>query len=158
MTSKNSGSAVSIGPKAMAEMHRHAVDTYPDECCGLAIAHADGTVSVRAIRNIQDEMHAEDPERYPRTARIAYTGHPGDLRDALQESEAPGNRLAAFYHSHPDHEAYFSDEDVAQATPFGEPSYPDALQIVISIYDGTVAGVKAFRWSGDSETFEETEI
>lgn len=158
MTLKNLDAPAGIDAATMVEMGRHAVATYPDECCGLVIGHGDGTLSVCQIRNIQDEMHAKDPERYPRTARTAYAGHPGDLRDALQMSEAEGNRLAAFYHSHPDHDAYFSDEDVAQATPFGEPSYPDALQIVISVYAGAVAGVKAFRWSGATETFEETEI
>jgi len=145
-----------IAPAAMSEVESHAIACYPDECCGLVVAHAGGGQTVVRIRNIQDEMHAKDPERYPRSARIAYAGHPGDLRDALALAERPGNSLAAFYHSHPDHEAYFSDEDVAQATPFGEPSYPDALQIVVSLYDGSVRAVKAFAWSEASGTFEET--
>jgi len=142
----------------MAELRKHAIETYPDECCGLVVAHGEGRWTVRRIRNIQDEMHAKDPERYPRTARTAYAGHSQDLREALELADESGNELAAFYHSHPDHEAYFSDEDVAQATPFGEPSYPDTVQIVVSVYDGAVKMVKAFRWSGESETFEEIAI
>ena len=59
------------------------------------------------------------------------------------------------YHSHPDHDAYFSDEDLAQAAPDGEPSYPEAVQIVVSIYDGEVRDVKAFAWSADSSTYED---
>jgi proteasome lid subunit RPN8/RPN11 len=158
MTSTNFPGVVTIAEQVMADMHAHAVGTYPNECCGLVIGHADGAQTVRRIRNIQDEMHAQDPERYPRTARTAYAGHPGDLRDALGTAESTGNQLAAFYHSHPDHDAYFSDEDVAQATPFGEPSYPDALQIVVSVYEGVVRSVKAFRWSGETETFDPTDI
>jgi len=157
MTSEKSDAAALLASPAMAEMAKHAIETYPDECCGVVIEHGDGSRSVRPIRNIQDEMHAQDPQRYPRTARTAYAGHPADLREALEAGDAAGNRLAAFYHSHPDHDAYFSDEDVAQATPFGEPSYPDALQVVISVYDGVVAGVKAFRWSDRSGTYEDAD-
>jgi proteasome lid subunit RPN8/RPN11 len=158
MTSTNLESGISICAEAMAEIENHAIDAYPDECCGLVVGCADGTQTVSRIRNIQDEMHAEDPVQYPRTARIAYMGHPTDLREGLDLADGAGNRLMAFYHSHPDHEAYFSDEDVAQATPFGEPSYPDALQIVVSVYDRSVRTVKAFIWSASSQTFEETAI
>ena len=158
MTSTNPDSGGSICAEAMAEIEDHAVKAYPDECCGLIVGHADGTQTVSRIRNIQDELHAEDPEGYPRTAGIAYAGHPTDLREGLDLADEAGNRLLAFYHSHPDHEAYFSDEDVAQATPFGEPSYPDALQIVVSVYDRSVRTAKAFIWSAGSESFEETAI
>jgi proteasome lid subunit RPN8/RPN11 len=140
----------------MREVEQHALECYPDECCGVVVALGEGGQTVVRVRNIQDEMHAKDPERYPRSARTAYAGHPADLRTALELADLPGNALAAFYHSHPDHEAYFSDEDVAQATPFGEPSYPDALQIVVSVYDRSVRATKAFAWSEATQTFEET--
>lgn len=133
----------------------HAGETYPDECCGVVILRSNGDREVIRIRNIQDEMHARDPARYPRSARIAYAGHPDDLKRALEASESPGCRLAAFYHSHPDHAAYFSEEDVRQATPFGEPSYPEALQIVVSVYDHEVRDVKAFAWSPERQTYVE---
>jgi proteasome lid subunit RPN8/RPN11 len=138
-------------------LEAHAIETYPDECCGVLIGTSGGTELVR-IRNIQDEMHSSDPARYPRTARTAYAGHPGDLRDALARSEIKGHRLVAFYHSHPDHAAYFSDEDVRQATPFGEPSYPEALQIVVSVSETGVGEIKAFGWSPDLGSYAELEV
>ena len=133
----------------------HAAEAYPDECCGVIVAAPGGEERVMRVRNVQDEMHARDPEHYPRTARIAYTGHPEDLKGALDAAERPGCRLVAFYHSHPDHEAYFSEEDVKQATPFGEPSYPDALQIVVSVRDRVVKYAKAFAWSAERQTYVE---
>ncbi len=144
--------------EAVEEMRAHALECFPDECCGVLIGSADGAVEVRRIRNIQDQMHARDPERYPRTARTAYVGDPDDLRDALESADKPGRKLMAFYHSHPDHDAYFSEEDVAQATPFGEPSYPDALQIVISVYGTSVKEIKGFAWSGEDEAFREVRL
>jgi proteasome lid subunit RPN8/RPN11 len=135
----------------------HGQEEYPNECCGVLVGTPQGTEVVR-IRNIQDEMHARDPERYPRSARTAYAGHPGDLREALERAERPGHRLVAFYHSHPDHAAYFSEEDVRQATPFGEPSYPDALQIVIAVAAVGVGEVKAFAWSSEQSTYAEVPV
>lgn len=145
--------AIELCARVVDEMAAHARQTYPDECCGVLIEGPDGTVRVARVRNVQDQMHAEDPKRYPRTARTAYAGHPGDLRAALEQADAPDHRLLAFYHSHPDHDAYFSEEDAAQATPFGEPSYPDALQIVVSVYEGRLKEIKAFAWAPDEQTF-----
>jgi len=147
-----------ISEQAMHEVRRHCREEYPDEACGVIVAMADGSTRVVRIRNIQDEMHAKDPLDYPRTARTAYTGHPADLRAGLELAEGEGCNLVAFYHSHPDHDSYFSAEDIAQATPFGEPSYPDALQLVVSVYDRSIHAIKAFAWSPGAETYVETPL
>ena len=152
------GGELKIQTEVLEELHAHARECYPDECCGVVVMDGDGRQWAVRIRNIQDEMHRADPERYPRTARNAYTGHPQDLKRALDDAQAPGRVLAAFYHSHPDHKAYFSAEDVAQATPFGEPSYPDAVQVVVSIYGDEIRDVKAFAWSADAADFVEVQI
>ena len=146
-----------LSSRVIREIGAHALGCFPDECCGVLIGEPGG-VAVRRIRNIQDEMHAKDPSRYPRTAKLAYSGHPGDLKRALDLADSPGHSLLAFYHSHPDHESYFSEEDVAQATPFGEPSYPDALQIVISVYGDEIRDLKAFGWSAEAATFTERPV
>ena len=54
-------------------------------------------------------------------------------------------RILAIYHSHPQHDAYFSAEDSKQATIWDEPSYPDAAQIVVSVFDGKVQGGEGVR-------------
>jgi proteasome lid subunit RPN8/RPN11 len=144
-----------LRPASVTEIDAHACQAYPDECCGVLVETAAGTQVVVPLRNVQDEMHARDPARYPRTARTAYTPHAGEFKRAVDLWEKPGNRLVAFYHSHPDHDAYFSEEDVAQATPFGEPSYPDALQIVVSVRAGAVEETRAYRWSSDAGMFTE---
>ena len=144
-----------LASNVVEEMYEHARADYPNECCGVVVALSDGGQQTLKIRNIQDEMHAADAERYPRTAQTAYLWDSADYKRAIDLWEMPGNRLLAFYHSHPDHEAYFSQEDVAQATAFGEPSYPEALQIVVSVVDGEPCDTKAFRWSGEQETYLE---
>ena len=54
---------------------RHAQDTFPDECCGAILTRA-GRAEVRRIDNIQNAMHAKDPETYPRDASTAYFMQP----------------------------------------------------------------------------------
>ena len=144
-----------IAAHALDDLRAHARETYPDECCGVVIEVAGSGQEVVRLRNVQDEMHMRDPLRYPRTARIAYTPHAGEFKRALELWESDRNRLVAFYHSHPDHGAYFSDEDHAQATPFGEPSYPQAIQIVVSVCGGEVKDVKAFAWSDADSRYVE---
>jgi [CysO sulfur-carrier protein]-S-L-cysteine hydrolase len=76
----------------------------------------------------------------------------------LDAAQAAGAKLKAFYHSHPDHQAYFSAEDKAFATPFGEPTFPDAAQIVVSVIQRAVKTIKAFGWSDATKDFVELPI
>jgi [CysO sulfur-carrier protein]-S-L-cysteine hydrolase len=76
----------------------------------------------------------------------------------IAQGEVRGQILKAFYHSHPEHDAYFSDEDKAFASPFGEPTYPESAQIVISIYNRAVKIIRAFAWSDENNDFIEVPI
>ena len=91
-------------------------------------------------------------------AVIAYAMDPLELDGVIRQAEANGERLKAFYHSHPNHEAYFSDEDKVFACPFGEPTFPDTVQIVVSIYERTVKTAKAFVWSDEKSDFVEVSL
>lgn len=99
-----------------------------------------------------------DPETYPRDATIAYTMDAKDMESIIQEADATGARIKAFYHSHPDHKAYFSAEDKAFATPFGEPTYPESAQIVISIYNRVVKQISAYAWDQEKKDFVEVSL
>jgi proteasome lid subunit RPN8/RPN11 len=143
--------------EAWTEISRHAQETFPEECCGV-IFSAGATDQVVRVKNIQNQLHALDPQTYPRTAVIAYAMDPLELDSVIRQGEEKGRRLKAFYHSHPDHDAYFSDEDKAFASPFGEPTYPDAAQIVISIYNRAVKVIRAFEWSTARNDFAEVPL
>lgn len=134
------------------EISRHAQDTFPEECCGVIFSN--GTIDrVQRLENIQDQLHALDPQTYPRTALIAYAVNPKELEAAIDAAHVQGAKLKAFYHSHPNHDAYFSEEDKAFASPFGEPTFPGAVQLVVSIYDRTVKRICAFAWSEQGKDF-----
>jgi proteasome lid subunit RPN8/RPN11 len=149
---KNNDTVFVLTRAACEEISRHAEEAFPDECCGVVFA-AVTEDHVHRLSNIQDRLHALDPQTYPRTAAIAYAMDPRELEEAIDRAERGGAKLKAFYHSHPNHDAYFSEEDKAFATPFGEPTFPGAAQIVVSIYDRVVKKVRVFLWSGEKADF-----
>jgi len=153
-------------------MHGHARAAYPEECCGVIVGPPPGEVNggpqrlrVHLLRNLQNEMHAKDPQSYPRTARRAFLIDPFELERILREARSRGEVLRGIFHSHPDEEAYFSQEDRDAAVPFGDvPSYPEAAHVVLSVREGQVKGAKVFRWDparrdflpGDLDVVERT--
>ncbi len=143
---------LTLTDQALEEISRHARETFPEECCGM-IFYNGRTDEVRLCVNIQNKLHALDPETYPRNATIAYAMDFKELESIMHEAEATSSTLKAFYHSHPGHEAYFSEEDKGFATPFGEPTYPDCAQVVISIYDRVVREICAFAWVQQEKDF-----
>jgi proteasome lid subunit RPN8/RPN11 len=136
----------------------HAQETYPEECCGVILSDGGGSDEVCRLSNIQNVLHEKDPETFPRDARTAYTMDYRALDTVLSDAERKGLKIKAFYHSHPDHDAYFSAEDKAFATPFGEPTYPETAQIVISVREGIVANVGVYKWNAAIDDFVGVEM
>lgn len=147
---------LSLPRAVLDEMCRHAVEEFPNECCGMLVERAGSLEAVR-VSNVQDQKHAEDPEAFPRSATTAYTMGP-EAAPILVGHERGDLVLRAFYHSHPQHDAYFSAEDKKQATVWDEPSYPDAAQIVISVFDRSIKAIKAFGWNDAERDFVEVEL
>jgi proteasome lid subunit RPN8/RPN11 len=151
------GNPLTLSDSALEEISKHARETFPEECCGVVLSN--GIIDrVQRLTNIQNRLHALDPETYPRTAAIAYAMDPKELEQVIQQAELAGGKLKAFYHSHPDHDAYFSDEDKAFATPFGEPTFPGTAQVVVSIYNRAIKEIRAFVWSETINDFAEVPL
>lgn len=148
---------IAIRNETDAQMRAHASDTYPHECCGVVVDRA-GREEVNRITNVQDQQHRIDPEKFPRTARTAYFMEPKELLRVIRDVDDNNLRIHAFYHSHPDHDAYFSEEDKRQALIFDEPIYPDAAWIVLSVRKGIVQTTKAFGWDADKRDFVEIDL
>lgn len=149
--------ALCLRASTLEAVATHAREAYPDECCGLVLRRG-GEETVRRIRNVQDELHARDPVRYPRTARVAYYMDGKELLQVLNEVDRGGWTVAAFYHSHPDHGAYFSEEDRDRALFDGEPVYPDSVYVILALDDEGVRATKAFRWDAGGRDFVEAPV
>ena len=127
---------------------------YPAECCGIVMERG-GPAPERLLipcRNIQNQLHAADPVRHPRDARTAYYIDPRDLLH-IGRREAEGYRVATIYHSHIDTGAYFSETDRRNAVVDGEPAYPDATYVVVSVMNGRLGASNAYRWEPAARDF-----
>jgi proteasome lid subunit RPN8/RPN11 len=148
---------VRLSAQSCDDICQHAQATFPEECCG-AILSRDGVEEVRHITNMQNAMHAKDPHSYPRNATIAYFMDPKELLAVMKEVDSGRAELQAFYHSHPNHDAYFSAEDKTRAMFGDEPAYPDTTYLVISIYDRQVQTIRAYRWEEEKKDFSEAAV
>ena len=150
---------IEIETSALDAMHAHAVEGFPEEVCGVLFAAPEGQV-VRRMTNVQNALHAADPVANPRDARTAYQFDGAELLDVTRQGDEPGWRIVLFYHSHPQHGAYFSDTDKSRALFGGEvelgPAFPGVAYLVISVYDRVVRDRKTFAWDEAAEDFVET--
>ena len=128
---------VTISRRVLNELCSHALETRPEECCGLVSGVADEPFqSVHRCRNTMTLQHQNDPKSYPRDSRKAYYMSEVDYLRAQKEAEARGEMVTAVYHSHVAAGVYFSemDQDFADHELF---PFPMAAQIVLAV--GTAA-------------------
>jgi proteasome lid subunit RPN8/RPN11 len=133
-----------------------AVEEYPHESCGVIMRRGAERKLLRC-RNAQNELHARDPQRYPRDARTAYYIDPKDLL-RIGDLEREGFDVDVIYHSHIEAGAYFSETDRRQALVGGQPAYPAAVYVVTSVVAGQVDAMAAFRWDAERRDFVSVEL
>jgi len=149
-----------IWKPALEEVCRHAEETSPEECCGCLSSEAPGAVVTEVSRgtNIQNQLHRENPQEHPRTAKEAYTIDPLELAHTEEALDDRGRSLAGVYHSHPEEEPHFSAEDQRRALVGEEPMWEGAHYLIVSVKDGKVAGAKSFAWDPSVSDFVEEPI
>lgn len=147
--------------KDLEGLYTQAQAEYPAECCGiLSLGAGEQYSQAHACRNIQDQLHAENPADYPRTSRTAYFIDPRELSRLIAAAAPSGGQISGFYHSHIDCPAYFSEEDKKRAmTMMGdEPDFPDAVYLVLSVDQGKMQESKCFAWDEGRRDFAEVEL
>ena len=76
------------------------------------------------------------------------------MRDASARNES----VLAFYHSHIDCGAYFSSMDKEVQTVFGEPEFPNAVHVVVSVVKGNISELKGYLWDGKKLDFVPVDV
>jgi len=135
-------------------MVAHAREAYPAEACGIVIGTTERLTKLTRCRNVQDELHAEDPATHPRTSRDGYSIHPQDMFLVMREARERGEAFRVIYHSHVDAGAYFSEEDKRVATWDGEATYPEAAHVVVSVMGGEPKEINLFLWNPERRDFD----
>ena len=151
---------LTICKEILDQLVAHAIKHYPDESCGFLIGDKgkDSASEFLPVNNAYDEMHTRHPETYPRTARNAYLIDPRLQQQIFDDAAANGREVKAIYHSHTDHDAYFSDEDKLVAAPWGEPMFPGVAYVVVSIWNRKLKEINEFTWNDIQKGFVERRI
>jgi proteasome lid subunit RPN8/RPN11 len=150
-----------LDKEQLDEIHQHAVEEYPEECCGIIVGNPDHNNDnvVYRCENIQNKLHEKNPEDFTRDARTAYNISALELQRLLREASSKGRVFKVLYHSHPEHDAYFSEEDTRMALFDGEsPIYPGTQYLVVSVYSKKVRDQALFDWNPETKTFERKPI
>jgi proteasome lid subunit RPN8/RPN11 len=140
-------------------MYTQALAEFPYECCGMIIGPEGEDIGpddvVCPCRNIQQEQHQKDPERFPRDATRGFFMAPQDILSVPEEAKARGWVVKVLYHSHPNEKAYFSETDrrSAEGLISGE-WFPTSVRfVVMSAYPEGVRDIQGYRWDDATRTF-----
>jgi len=135
---------VAISRRVLLEVCQHAIETAPEECCGLVIGGAALRYEeVARCRNDMTLHHRLDPESYPRDGRHAYWMNELDYQRVDGEARARGRGITGIYHSHVGADAYLSELDMQYAEHALFP-FPESDQLVVAVLDGRVGRVGLF--------------
>lgn len=139
---------IEIPQELLEQCYAHGSETYPEEACGVLsgpIADPARLNGFHPIPNTLGRLHAEDPERYPRTPREGYVLDAAEYLKLERALQPKGEQIRVIYHTHVDVGAYFSAEDKKQATWAGEPLFPGITYLVCGVKerkpDGSILAV-----------------
>ena len=141
----------------LAAIRRQAEAEYPAECCGVVLVRGEPAPDrvLYPCRNVQDALHARDPEQYPSDARTAYHMDPHDILAFTRRADEASYAVSVIYHSHVDVGAYFSPTDRRNALIGDQPAYPGATYVVVAVDHGRAGEARAFRWEPTAGDFVE---
>jgi proteasome lid subunit RPN8/RPN11 len=143
-----------IPGRILNELCAHALETLPEECCGLIMGDDDRRYrEVARCRNDMMQLHRRDPITYPRTGEKAFFMNPHDYVEAQERARQNGSRVTAVYHSHVGAGAYLSEMDLEYAENDFFP-FPESDQLVVAVLDAKVARVGLFRRAGIDGPFQ----
>jgi len=145
--------SVGIPRRILNDLYAHAIETLPEECCGLIVGtDEDRYQRLVRCRNEMTMRHRQDPVEYPIDGSEAFYMNSLDYMMVQDEAEARGARVTAVYHSHVGVGAYLSEMDLDYAASASFP-FPDADHIVVAVLDRKVDSVAFFRKDGEEQPF-----
>ena len=126
-------------------MMNHALETGPEECCGLIVG--DRLEPFRHVHRCHNEMtarHNDDSQQFPRDNHSAFYMSEADIQAVQREADRTGLCVTAVYHSHVGAGAYLSDMDLEFAER-ERSRFPDADWIVLAVFERSVREMALFR-------------
>ncbi|HXO41452.1 MAG TPA: M67 family metallopeptidase, partial [Thermoanaerobaculia bacterium] len=133
--------ALAVSAADMDAIGRHAVRTYPEECCGFLLGEErGGTTRVDRVVPAANERQDSRHNRFVMSPETVLAAH--------KEARAAGLSVVGYYHSHPDHPAEPSQFD-------REHAWPGLSYLIVSVCRGQVDRARSWRLRDDRERFAE---
>ena len=129
---------------ALHKIKLHAMQAYPEECCGVLLGGVDG--GTRTVCDVLEIRNARDENRGQR-----FLISPDDYRLAERQARNEGVELLGFYHSHPDHPAQPSQFDLDHAMPW-------CSYVITSVVDRLPNAVRSWVLLDDRSAFQEERV
>lgn len=132
---------------------RQLAACYPREGCGMLLRVPGGPLEVHSLRNVADDPRHAAVVHADRGAETMFVPDPKDLYRVNMMEYERGAKIVCIFHSHPEHDAYFSAMDRHWAAPDGIEQYPNAEYLVVSIRGGHAVKAAAFRYDAVARDF-----
>ncbi len=126
--------------EADMDIRRHGRESYPEECCGALIGRNGSVVEAMRLPNLMGEE-----------ARRYFLVGPVEYQVAEKRATEMGGKLMGFYHSHPDHPARPSQNDLEQA-------WPTFLYVILAVQNGEPGTMTSWRLREDRSAFDEQTV
>lgn len=128
----------------MDEIDKHALEVYPEECCGFLLgAENGGTIEITGTHPVENTRGENRTHRYLIT--------PEQFLQAEALAESRGCELVGGYHSHPDHPAIPSQYDLEHALPA-------FVYLIISVREGRLDARRWWLLSENHRQFHELQF
>src|SRR5437879_4236968 len=101
---------IQLPEDAVGVIQEHAIEAFPEECCGFLLGHVGEpkrVIEARRGKNIATEDRAR-----------RYVVDPIEMLHVDDDARTKGMDLIGIYHSHPNHPAVPSEFDRSRATPW----------------------------------------
>ena len=131
---------LTIPQNLLDDVYTHGEECFPAECCGLMLGRQEG--DDRVVERLYRATNVRAAERNDR-----YEIGSEDRKAAEEAAAVAGLAVIGFYHSHPDHDAYFSQTDLENSEEYawGEPWIPPTYAyLVVSIHSRKRSHHRAF--------------
>ena len=133
-------SILRIPRQHLEHLERIALETYPEECCGVLLGQARRVSAIWPTANIHDGARSD-----------RYAIDPLELLEVYKSARETGCQVIGYYHSHPDRAAVPSATDLAAAAP-------DVSYLILAVTSERVREHRSWRLSVDAEGFIEEHI
>jgi len=127
-----------LGKDEYEAIRAHGEETYPHECCGVLLGHAndDGNTVVMTVKAGNTRTDS---------AHNRYNISPQELVKIQRQAREKDLDIVGFYHSHPDHPAMWSPTDYAEAHWMG------CSYVITAVEKGKAVLTNSFLLTGTGE-------